>query len=251
MLLSALLTTALAAPPAVDVTEVALGTGTGILFVPLAPLEEAWAENGWARFAPVQLATLAVNGELYINRHVPGFDHIEYSSVGDRIQGGDVRTDLRITMDQLSYGYAAVDRRGWFVVPRLGVGLLNATATATPLTTVPFDQASADGLRALPMSTSAFYLDAGVGLYYLVAFGGRDALGIRQGLRIGLRLGALVELFHTSGGDSLWTVQGQPLPGAPDVFLGGPYVRLFVSPSLIHRAPHVTVRKPKVAPPEG
>lgn len=245
MLLTALLAAAVAGPPAMDVTEVALGTGTGILFVPLAPLEDRWAANGWARFAPVQLATLAVNGELYINRHVPGFDHIEYSSVGDRLQGGDVQTDFKVTLDQLSYGYAAVDKKGWFVVPRVGIGLATATATATPVARETFNQASADAQRALPMTTSAFFLDAGVGLYYLVAFGGRDALGIRQGLRIGLRLGALVELFHTSGGDALWATQGQPLAGSPDVFVGGPYVRLFVSPSLIHRAPHVTVKKKK------
>lgn len=246
MLLPALLGAALAVPPAIDVTEVALGTGTGIVFIPLSPMQDRFVAQGWPEFAPVQLATLAVNGELYANNHVPGFDHIEYQSVGDRVQGTEFKTDFKVTFDELSYGYAVVNKNGWFVVPRVGVGLMNATVTATPLAAETFTGALQDGQRSLTLSTSAFSLDLGLGLYYLVAFGGRDALGIRQGLRIGVRLGGLIELFHTSSGTNLWSAAGEPVAGAPDVFLGGPYIRLFVSPSLIHRGVHVTTRKKKL-----
>ncbi len=245
LLLALWTTSALAKEPLIDVTEVALGTGTGIVALPLGPLEDRFTAQGWAPFAPVMLETLAVNGELYANRHVPGFDHIEYRDTRSRDPNDAVRTDFSYTYDMLSYGYAAVAHKGWFVVPRVGIGLVTATATATPKAPETFGTLLEEPQRSLTMQANAFVLDIGTGLSYLVAFGGRDALGIRTGLRIGIRVGGLIELFHTSGGTRLWSTQGEPVAGAPDVFLGGPYLRVVISPSLLHRGVHVRTRKAK------
>lgn len=244
-MLPLLLALAHAAEPAIDVTEVALGTGTGFIALPLGPLQDRFTDQGWAPFAPVLLETLAVNGELYANRHVPGFDHIEFRDTRWRDPNDAVRTDFSYTFDMLSYGYAVVNHKGWFVVPRVGVGLVTARATATPADDESFGPLMEDPQRSLSMQANAFVLDLGTGLSYLIAIGGRDALGIRQGVRIGIRLGGLIELFHTTGGTRLWSTEGEPVAGAPDVFLGGPYLRVVVSPSLIHRGVHVRTRKAK------
>lgn len=244
-MLAPLLALALAAEPAMDVTEVALGTGTGFVALPLGPLQDSFTEQGWSAFAPVMLETLGVNGELYLNRHVPGFDHVEFKDTRWRDPNEAVRTEFSYTFDMLSYGYSVVEHKGLYVVPRVGIGLATARASATPTDPETFQGLLDDPQRSLVMQTSAFVLDLGFGVSYLVPFGSRDALGIRNGLRIGLRMGGLIELFHTQGGTSLWTAEGQPVAGAPDVFLGGPYLRLVVAPSLIHRAVHVRTKKAK------
>ncbi|MCB9683202.1 MAG: hypothetical protein H6733_17180 [Alphaproteobacteria bacterium] len=228
-------------PPELDVTEVALGAGFGFLWVPLRRWNGILSDAGYPEYGPIQITPLSINGDLWANRHVPGFDYLEYTNVGgeggkDGIDGH--KTFLKIQLTELSYGYAVVHTKGFSLVPQAGAGLMHVTQRIQPVGTVAFDDALADPGRSLSFTKTLFVADLGLDISYLAAIGGHDKLGIQTGWRFTLRIGGMVQLFNTGKGDKRWTQEGQPLAGTPDLFIVGPYARIMVFPSLLHRAKH-------------
>lgn len=245
-MLTVLLAVALAADPAprerkrlfpepvLDVTEVALGAGFGFLWTDRGAWNEAWRSRGYQTYGPLAITPLSVNGELYANRHVPGFDYIQYSDIGGEPGTEPVSTALTYALTELSYGFSVVQLPYFWLTPRVGAGLLDVRSTAQPQGTYTFDDGAFDAAQSLTISKQAMLLDLGLGLSTFVPFGKVDGLGIQSGLRFTLRLGGLVQLFDTAGYNSL----GQEVTGAPDLRLDGPYARIILSPSLVHRAVH-------------
>lgn len=230
-------------PPMLDVTEVALGAGFGFAWLDRGAWNDAWSDRGYGTYGPLDITPLSVNGELYANRHVPGFDYITYENVGGAEGARPVRTLLRYSLTELSYGYAVVQQRDFWLVPRLGFGLFAVEINAQPEGPVGFLRAADEAAQSLTVGKQAMVVDLGLGFGGFLPFGKRDALGIQSGIRLTVRAGGLIQLFDTAG----WNTHGQEVRGAPDLRADAPYVRLILSPSLVHRAPHVRTRK--VRPP--
>lgn len=230
------------APPApkpqLDVTEVALGAGFGFIYQNLEPLNELFRSKGYPEYGAVQITPLSVNGDLWANRHVPGFDYITYTNAFGPGDVGGHTTHFRFSLTQLSYGYAVVHTKGFSLVPKLGIGIANTEVKIQPTGPIGFGDVIDDPTNAFTMTKSSFVLDLGVNISYLIALGGADSLGIKTGLRWTIRVGGLVQLFDTQGGDMRWTSEGNAVRDAMDVRLDGFYARLMFFPSLLHRSVH-------------
>ncbi|MCA9572324.1 MAG: hypothetical protein KC656_31005 [Myxococcales bacterium] len=209
-------------PPELDVTEVALGAGFGFAWLDRGAWDAAWTDQGFATHGPLDITPLSVNGELYANRHVPGFDYIQYQNVGGQPGREDVLTVLRYSLTELSYGYAVVKQRDFWLLPRVGAGLVDVEINAQPEGPVRFLEAADEARQSLTVSKQAMVLDLGLGFGGFIPFGKRDALGIQSGLRLTVRAGGLIQLFDTAG----WNTHGQEVRGAPDLRVDAPYVRL-------------------------
>jgi hypothetical protein len=217
------------------------------VFFDLSALDRAWAGVDAPAFVTTQWTPFAVNGELWVGRHIPAFDYVETAQARSAaLESGGMRTQLETTFAEISYGYAALHHRsGVSIIPRAGVAMVNATVTAQPTGAVDFSALTADPRLVARMSKSAFVADLGAMFTYLISFGPRDALGIGSGIRIGVRVGALIQMFDLGPQRQAWKAGPEPVTGAPDVRLDGGFVRFFVAPSLLHRSAKPAKKKTK------
>jgi hypothetical protein len=227
--------------PELLVTEVALGTSMGFDYLDPARLNRAFETAGLPTLARWNWTPLAINGELWINRHVPGIDFVQRQNGGDRTGTDAGGTNSRMQLTQLSYGYAFVHLdNGFSLVPRIGAGIWE---THVHSWTAGGQQLFGDpGLGDVTtLRKSGMYADLGLSITGLIAFGPRDRLGVASGLRISLRIGATIQLFNFGGRENAWKSEGRPVSGVPDFRIDGPYARIVIAPSFLHRS----VRPPK------
>ena len=227
-----------APPPDADakdllVTEVALGAAFGFSTTDYRALDRQLGGPPLARW---NWTSLGVSGELWIDRNVPGFDFLLYRNGGDRDDdtGG---IDVNLMQTQISFGRAVVHTPGGLsLVPRAGLGLwdMQVRRWGGP------DGGRAGDSELADVSTlrkGGAYADLGVAFTHLFAFGPRDKLGVASGIRIGLRLGANVQILNFPGRDGeIWNSEGRSVTGVQDVRIDGAYARLIVAPSFLHRS---------------
>lgn len=228
--------------PDVRWSEVALGAGFGIAWIDKRAWNDEFARRQWASLGPIEVTPLSINGELYANRHVPGFDFISYRNVGGQLpdttgtpNAPKVWTILRYTLTELSYGFAFIHTPGGFsLVPRIGFGLMDVEMNAEPEGDVDWNSIGNDAKQSTTVTKQSMIMDLGIGITYGLAIGRRDRVGIHPGFRFTIRAGAMVQLFDTAG----WNASGNSVSNAPSLRLDGPYVRFIFAPSLIHRHKH-------------
>jgi hypothetical protein len=233
MLYTLLLATLAAAADPDDhvITEVAFGTGFGVMPINLGPTNDALDALDLPRLGPVQITPLSVNAELWIGRLVPGFDYIQWQNVG--AEDADAHdTRLSYTLTELSFGYGAIYRKSFSFEPRIGFGLSDLDLVVNKTGTVSWRDA-ADPSRSLALHRQDMLADIGVGIGWRIWLTKPTKEGVGTVLRLGIRMGGLVQLFHTSP----WKADDEKVTGMPDLYVGGPYLRLFVSPSLVMRGP--------------
>lgn len=226
-------------PPSLLVTEVALGTSMGFDYLDPAGLNRAFDRAGLPTLARWNWTPLAINGELWIDRHIPAIDFVVR-------QNGDARTkpepesaggtNLSMQLTQLSYGYAIVHlANGFSLVPRLGAGIWEARVHSwTNKDTQAFDDPALGDVTTL--RKGGMYADLGLAITGLIAFGPRDRLGVASGLRISLRIGATIQLLNFGGKGKAWTSEGRVVTDVPDFRVDGPYARVVIAPSFLHRS---------------
>ncbi len=246
MTLLALLTTCALAeepvllPPAPSqpraLTEVAFGTGFGFMPFNLSPLNDSLAAAGHPELGTFQITALSVNAELWIGRMVPGFDSIGWSNVGAE-KAGDSDTTFTFSMNELSLGYGVVYKPRFSFEPRIGFALADTNLVIHQTSTVTLTTDLPKASRALNLHRQDMMIDIGLGFGWMIPLT-KDVDGIGTGLRIAFRAGGLIQLFHTSN----WKSDGQKVDDGPAMYLAGPYLRLFVSPSLLVRYPKAAKR---------
>lgn len=232
------------APADHALTEVAFGTGFGFMPLNLGGLNDALAAAGHPRVGTFQITSLSVNAELWIGRMVPGFDSIGWSNVGAE-KAGDSDTTITFAMSELSYGYGVVYKPLFDFEPRLGFALADTNIVINHTGPVNADLAMDTADRALNLHRQDMLTDLGLGFGWMIPLTKVDVDGVGTGLRVAFRAGGLIQLFHTSG----WKSDGEKVEDMPGMYLGGPYLRLFVSPSLLVRYPKVHHVKPSKAHP--
>ena len=230
-------------------TEVALGSSIGIGVVNPKRLSAAWEDAGYRGFVPTHWTPFAINGELWIDRHVPALDLVRYQQARAEQDDGPGVTQLRYTITQLSYGYAVVHTHGFSFVPRLGFGIFdisNRVARRDADADFDFADLAADPGTIVNLEKSGMLVDFGLRASYLIEFTRKPPHpGMSTGIRIGLHVGGLVQLFDFGPQGRAWKVANQRVTGAPDMRLDGMYLRLFVAPSLIHRSLRANEPPPK------
>jgi hypothetical protein len=227
-------------PDELFVTEVAMGSSIGLGLLNAKPLSDAWSARGYPGLPNLTWTPFAVNGELWVGRHVPAFDFIRATGAESDDPVGGTRTQLRTELIELSYGYAAFHRHGFSIVPRVGFGLYSVENRISSDGDLEFGdlrpEAPVDNSAAWVLAKGTMAADLGVGFGYLIAFGPREKLGLATGLRIGLRLGGLVQLFDFGPQGRAWKSEGNTVDAAPNMRMDTLYLRLFVAPSLLHRS---------------
>ncbi len=230
-----------AAPPPADwrtllVTEVALGASMGLSYLSPRDMNRALTRAGLPTLTRWNWTPLAINGELWINRHVPGFDFLLYRNGGDAQRTAAGGSAFGLQQTQLSYGYAALHtRRGFSLVPRIGAGIWEARVRTWSRTGGgTFEDPELADVRSL--RKSGFYLDGGLSITHLFAFGPRDRLGVASGLRVALRIGAQLQLLNFRPDGEVWSSEGRPVSDVPDFRVDGVYARIVLAPSFIHRS---------------
>lgn len=222
------------APANRALTEVAFGTGFGFMPLNLSGLNDTLAAAGHPRVGTFQLTSLSVNAELWIGRMVPGFDSIGWSNVGAE-EAGETDTTITFAMSELSLGYGVVYKPLFNFEPRIGFALADTNLVIHNTGPVNVDLAVPAADRALNLHRQDMLADVGFGLGWMIPLTKVDADGVGTGLRIAFRAGGLMQLFHTAG----WKSDGEKVDDMPGMYLGGPYLRLFISPSLLVRYPKV------------
>lgn len=226
-------------------TEVAFGSSIGIGVFDPRKLSKPLNDAGYPSLIRTQWTPFAVDGELWMGKHVPAFDYIRFQQARKDDPQGGVKTQLRMTLAEVSYGYALVQKGNFSLLPRLGFGIVDTEfrlqrsgETDFESTLVGFSGAAdGDQPRTLLLKKSGMVTDLGLGLTYLFEFGkGPRKPGLGTGIRVGLRLGGLVQLFDFGPQKKAWKREGDAVSGAPDMRLDGFYLRLFLAPSMIHRS---------------
>lgn len=244
-----LLATVLAASPPVEsateptsdwrdllVTEVALGASMGVSYVSPRDMNRSLSGARLPTLTRWNWTPLAINGELWIDRHIPGFDFLLYRNGGDAQRTDAGGTAFGLQQTQLSYGYAVLHtRRGFSLVPRVGAGMWEARVRSwTGNDGGSFGDPALADVRSL--RKSGFYLDGGLSITHLFAFGPRGRLGVASGIRIALRIGAQLQLLNFRPDGEVWSSEGRPVAGVPDFRVDGVYARLVLFPSFLHRS---------------
>lgn len=224
------LTTALADD--LVVTEVAFGTGFGAMPLPVGRLNDALDAAGHPAIGPAMITPLAVNGELWIGRVVPGFDYITWSDVGGG-RPGDTDTKFALSLTELSFGYGVIYKPRFNLQPRIGFGLMDVDLSVNRTGKASFVDGVENPNRSFVAQRQSMVADIGLGVGWLVHLTKPDVVGVGTSLRIAIRAGGLAQLFQTSR----WKADGEALSDMPGFYLGGPYVRLMISPSLVVRHP--------------
>lgn len=227
-----------AAPEPRQRLEVALGAGFGVGWFDTSAWQQAFADKGYDTLGPVGITPLSVNGELYANVHVPGFDYIGYEEAGGEEGTAEVGTTFRLTLTELSYGYLFYFGKGFGIAPRVGFGILDLQmATWQRQDRVGFGDTTNGLAGGRVVQKQAMITDLGVGITQGVPTSKRQKLGIHTAFRFTLRMGAMVQLFDTAP----WNVEGVPVDGAPAMRVDGVYARLIVSPGIAARTGRVDV----------